>query len=62
MVCAVLFLAGAIGCALAPNVQVMVAARIILGLGVGAAAVTCPLYLAEMARRNGAAGWSPSTS
>ncbi|OBB32328.1 MFS transporter [Mycolicibacterium peregrinum] len=49
MVCAVLFLAGAIGCALAPNVQIMVAARIILGLGVGAAAVTCPLYLAEMA-------------
>ncbi|WKG01634.1 sugar porter family MFS transporter [Mycolicibacterium sp. HK-90] len=49
MVCAVLFLAGAIACALAPNVQVMVAARIILGLGVGAAAVTCPLYLAEMA-------------
>jgi major inositol transporter-like SP family MFS transporter len=27
----------------------MVAARIVLGLGVGAAAVTCPLYLAEMA-------------
>jgi major inositol transporter-like SP family MFS transporter len=27
----------------------MVAARIILGFGVGAAAVTCPLYLAEMA-------------
>lgn len=49
MVCAVLFLAGAIGCSLAPNVQVMVAARIILGFGVGAAAVTCPLYLAEMA-------------
>jgi major inositol transporter-like SP family MFS transporter len=47
--CAMLFLAGAIACALAPNVQIMVAARIILGLGVGAAAVTCPLYLAEMA-------------
>lgn len=27
----------------------MIAVRIILGLGVGAAAVTCPLYLAEMA-------------
>jgi major inositol transporter-like SP family MFS transporter len=27
----------------------MVTARVILGLGVGAAAVTCPLYLAEMA-------------
>ncbi|MBU8821532.1 sugar porter family MFS transporter [Mycolicibacterium goodii] len=49
LVCAMLFLAGALACALAPNVQIMVAARIVLGLGVGAAAVTCPLYLAEMA-------------
>ena len=49
LVCAGLFLVGAVGCAVAPNVQIMVAARIILGLGVGAAAVTCPLYLAEMA-------------
>ncbi|BBY15121.1 sugar porter family MFS transporter [Mycolicibacterium litorale] len=49
LVCAGLFLVGALGCAIAPNVQIMVAARIILGLGVGAAAVTCPLYLAEMA-------------
>src|SRR3954451_22804898 len=48
MLCAGLFLAGAAGCALAPTVQIMVAARIVLGLGVGAAAVTCPLYLAEM--------------
>jgi MFS transporter, SP family, major inositol transporter len=49
LVCAGLFLVGALGCATAPNVEVMVAARIILGLGVGAAATTCPLYLAEMA-------------
>ncbi|MCU1575123.1 MAG: transporter [Micrococcaceae bacterium] len=49
LVCAALFLIGALGCALAPNVPFMVGARIILGLGVGAAAVTCPLYLAEMA-------------
>ncbi|MGU3431653.1 sugar porter family MFS transporter [Actinomycetes bacterium M1A6_2h] len=49
LVCAMLFLVGALGCAVAPNVEFMVAARIILGLGVGAAAVTCPLYLAEMA-------------
>ncbi|OLL20615.1 MULTISPECIES: sugar porter family MFS transporter [unclassified Rhodococcus (in: high G+C Gram-positive bacteria)] len=49
LVCAALFLVGALGCALAPNVQAMVLARIVLGLGVGAAAVTCPLYLAEMA-------------
>jgi major inositol transporter-like SP family MFS transporter len=49
LVCALLFLLGAIGCATAPNVSFMIAARILLGLGVGAAAVTCPLYLAEMA-------------
>jgi major inositol transporter-like SP family MFS transporter len=49
VVCAMLFLVGALGCAIAPTVAFMVVARIILGLGVGAAAVTCPLYLAEMA-------------
>ena len=49
LICALLFLFGAIGCAIAPTVSFMIAARILLGLGVGAAAVTCPLYLAEMA-------------
>lgn len=49
LICALLFLLGAIGCAIAPTVGFMVAARVLLGLGVGAAAVTCPLYLAEMA-------------
>src|SRR5919107_5837829 len=49
LICAGLFFVGALACALAPNVPFMVVARIILGLGVGAAAVTCPLYLAEMA-------------
>jgi major inositol transporter-like SP family MFS transporter len=49
LVCAGLFLFGAIICAIAPNVPIMTAGRILLGFGVGAAAVTCPLYLAEMA-------------
>jgi major inositol transporter-like SP family MFS transporter len=49
LICALLFLVGAIGCALAPTVGFMVVTRVILGVGVGAAAVTCPLYLAEMA-------------
>ncbi len=49
LVCAALFLVGALACAVAPTVGFMVLARVILGLGVGAAAVTCPLYLAEMA-------------
>ena len=52
LVCALLFLLGALGCAVAPTVTFMIAARIVLGLGVGAAAVTCPLYLAEMAPAN----------
>ena len=49
LVCAGLFLFGALICATAPNVGIMVAGRILLGFGVGAAAATCPLYLAEMA-------------
>ncbi|MCK5757231.1 MAG: sugar porter family MFS transporter, partial [Mycobacterium sp.] len=49
LVCGAIFLLGALGCALAPTVTAMVAARILLGFGVGPAAVTCPLYLAEMA-------------
>lgn len=62
LVCAGLFLFGAIGCALAPNVEVMVAAGIVLGLGVGAAAAICPLYLAEMAPANRRGRMSRSTS
>jgi MFS transporter, SP family, major inositol transporter len=49
LVCGVLFLVGALGSAIAPNVTIMVIVRIILGFGVGAAAATVPLYLAEMA-------------
>ncbi|MGK2320984.1 sugar porter family MFS transporter [Gordonia rhizosphera] len=49
LLCGAIFLVGALACALAPSVAPMVVARIILGFGVGAAAVTCPLYLAEMA-------------
>ena len=37
------------GLRVAPNFEVMLVARIVLGLGVGAAAATCPLFLAEMA-------------
>src|SRR3954454_11596117 len=49
LVCAGLFLVGALICATAPNVYVMTVGRILLGFGVGAAATTCPLCLAEMA-------------
>jgi len=49
IVCSGLFLAGALGSALSPNVTAMVIARIVLGLGVGAASVVVPIFLAEMA-------------
>jgi MFS transporter, SP family, major inositol transporter len=47
--CAIVFFFGAIGTALAPSFGVMLPARIILGIAVGAAAATVPVYLAEMA-------------
>ena len=50
------FFVGALGCTLAPNTAVMVVARFVLGLAVGGASVTVPVYLAEIspAERRGA--------
>ncbi|GGW71582.1 sugar porter family MFS transporter [Streptomyces caelestis] len=53
---AVLFFVGALGCTLAPTTEVMIVARFVLGLAVGGASVTVPVYLAEIspAERRGA--------
>ncbi|MFC9132172.1 sugar porter family MFS transporter [Streptomyces sp. NPDC057099] len=53
---AVLFFVGALGCTLAPTTEVMIVARLVLGLAVGGASVTVPVYLAEVspAERRGA--------
>nr|WP_316669450.1 MFS transporter [uncultured Propionibacterium sp.] len=48
MTVAVIFLIGALGCALSPSRDVLVAFRFILGLGVGGASATVPVYLSEM--------------
>ncbi|WP_432494798.1 sugar porter family MFS transporter [Kineococcus auxinigenes] len=51
-----LFFAGAVGCVLSPNLTVLVVARFVLGLAVGGASVTVPVYLAEISpseRRGG---------
>ncbi|MFJ8019315.1 sugar porter family MFS transporter [Streptomyces sp. NPDC096311] len=45
---AVVFFFGALGCTLAPNTELMVVARFVLGLAVGGASVTVPVYLAEI--------------
>ena len=46
---AVLFAIGSIICAFAPNPHFLIGARFILGIAVGVASFTAPLYLAEIA-------------
>ncbi|EKM0665155.1 sugar porter family MFS transporter [Cronobacter turicensis] len=46
---ATLFVVGSLGCAAAGNMQMLAIARFILGLAVGVASFTAPLYLSEIA-------------
>jgi SP family arabinose:H+ symporter-like MFS transporter len=45
----VLYFVGAVGSALAPNVAVFIAARVIGGLGIGISTVVAPMYISEIA-------------
>jgi len=45
----VLYLVGAVGSGLAPNVAVFIAARFIGGLGIGISTVVAPMYISEIA-------------
>jgi MFS transporter, SP family, arabinose:H+ symporter len=45
----VLYLLGALGSGLAPNVEVFIAARVIGGLGIGISTVVAPMYISEIA-------------
>lgn len=46
---AVVFVAGALGCALSPNLTVIIVARVILGLAVGGASTIVPMFIGELA-------------
>jgi len=46
---AVIFIVGAIGTAFTPNVWLLIAGRIIVGLGIGIASMSAPLYISEIA-------------
>src|SRR5947209_8515791 len=46
---AVVFTGGALLAAFAPTIEVLIAARVIIGLAVGSAALAVPLYLSEIA-------------
>jgi MFS transporter, SP family, arabinose:H+ symporter len=45
----VLYVLGAVGSALAPNVAVFIVARVIGGLGIGISTVVAPMYISEIA-------------
>ena len=45
----ILYFAGAVGSALAPNVAVFIVARVIGGLGIGISTVVAPIYISEIA-------------
>lgn len=49
LVAAVVFCLGIIGAALAPGAAILIAARLVIGLGIGIVAVSIPIYLAELA-------------
>src|SRR5687768_2697943 len=49
LIAAVIFTVGALGAALAPGTGALLAARFVLGLAVGSAALVVPLYLSEVA-------------
>ena len=49
---AAVFICGCFMSGLAPNVTVLIAARLALGISIGVASYTAPLYLAEMAEKN----------
>jgi SP family galactose:H+ symporter-like MFS transporter len=52
IVAAIVFILGAIGTALTPNVLLLIAGRIIVGLAIGIASMTAPLYISEVAPAN----------
>lgn len=52
LILAVIFATGALGTSLAPNLEIMLISRGILGLAVGGAGTTVPVYLAEIAPAN----------
>ena len=59
LVTALIFVAGAIVCAMAPSIGVLVAGRIIVGFGIGLSSSTVPVYISEVSPAE-ARGWQVS--
>ncbi|MDD2679477.1 MAG: sugar porter family MFS transporter, partial [Candidatus Omnitrophica bacterium] len=52
VITALLFSAGAVGCAFAPSIPVLVACRLLIGLAIGVASYVAPLYISEISPAN----------
>ena len=59
LVTAVIFIAGAMVCASAPSLNVLVVGRLIVGLGIGLATSTVPIYISEVSPPQ-SRGWQVS--
>lgn len=59
IVTAIIFAAGGIACALATSPALLIVGRIIVGLGIGLASATVPVYISEVSPAN-ARGWQVS--
>lgn len=49
---AVIFAIGSLGCSVAPSADILISARLVLGIAVGIASFTAPLYLSEIAPKS----------
>ena len=49
LIAAIVFALGSLGCSLAPSVKILIGLRFFLGIAVGMASFTAPLYLSEIA-------------
>lgn len=59
IVTSLIFVAGAILCAAAPSLAILVTGRVIVGLGIGLSSTTVPVYISEVSPAN-ARGWQVS--
>lgn len=59
LITALIFVAGALVCAAAPSLTILVIGRLIVGLGIGFATSTVPIYISEVAPPK-ARGWQVS--
>ncbi len=55
----IVFIAGALICALAPSFTILVVGRVVVGLGIGMASTTVPVYISEVSPPE-ARGWQVS--